>query len=105
MPESDAVTFVAAFVAMLTTVTATPGTTALVESLTTPVTVPRSDCAKDNDGAATVKPPRIMNAQRRMLMAHLLTRGVTRGSDLRHAEAPLLKLQVEAHMLHENEDG
>ena len=43
---------VVALVAVLMTFTETPGITALVESSTTPVMLPRSDCAKQRAGIA-----------------------------------------------------
>jgi hypothetical protein len=55
-------------VAVLTTLIATPGTVALVESVTVPVIMPRSDCAKDRLGmpqASTIS--RIVNVRLIML--------------------------------------
>ena len=53
MPDSDETTWVVALVAVLMTLTETPGIAALVVSSTTPVMLPRSDCAKDRAGVAS----------------------------------------------------
>src|SRR6476660_1935262 len=50
LPPSDVTRLVVAFVAVLTTFTETPGTPAFVESSTTPVMLPRSDCPKHTIG-------------------------------------------------------
>ena len=52
-PEDEATTLVAALVPMLMTLTGAFGTAALVASVTTPVMLPRSDCASSIVAPAT----------------------------------------------------